>query len=468
VKKPPDRSNILLVTIDTLRADHLSAYGYVRTTSPVLDALAEDGVRFERAAVQWPKTGPSFASMFTSTYPKDNGIVRKVGIELPLDFDMLAERLHEAGYQTHAIVANGALAKEFHFDQGFDSYLELWKMEDDGEIAATQGGFVTDRALEVAQQIDSEKPFFLWVHYIDPHFPYIPPEGWRDKFQDDEHFDDAVKIQIDYDRPKREMVGIGAEQALEDREDLAFYVARYDAEIAYVDSEVGRLLEELETLGLMKRTLTAVTSDHGESLGEHHYFFDHGRFGFQTCLGVPFILHYPDVLSPRVVPEPVELIHLAPTILDAAGLLPDVGFGRGISLFARMTGQASSEAVDGSTTPEVIFSEAGYGRRGMWQRIAQDGRFKFVDAQEGEAQRWVTGEVGSRYALFDLENDPAESENIFAMEHPEARRLARAMERWLRSGSGTANEIEPESEMDPKTREQLEALGYLGGGAGGS
>jgi len=458
----PNRSNILLVTIDTLRADHLSAYGYERETSPFLDGLAAEGVLFERAAVQWPKTGPSFASMFTSTYPKDNGIVRKVGIEVPLDFDLMAERLHDAGYATHAIVANGALAKEFNFDQGFDSYMELWKMEDDGDIGATQGGYVTDRALEIAAGIDPEKPFFLWVHYIDPHFPYEPPPAWRDRFQDDEFFDGERQIEIDYDRPKREMVGIGSDQALEERTDLAFYVARYDAEIAYADQEVGRLIGSLGELGLMEKTLTAITSDHGESLGEHYYFFDHGRFGFQTCVNVPFILHFPGALPPRVDPDPVELIHLAPTILDAAGLLPEEGFGRGTSLFGRIV-QNEEPQTPADPDAGIVFSEAGYGRLGMWQRIAQDGRYKFVDAQEGEAQRWVTGRVGSRYALFDLEADPGETENLFTPENPDARRLARAMERWLRTGDGTPRAAEQETDMDEATRKQLEALGYLGG-----
>ena len=123
-QRPP---NILLVTVDTLRADHLSAWGYERATSPSIDRLASEGVRFDLAQTQWPKTGPSFTSIFTSTYPKDNGIVRQIGIPVPCSFTLLAEALQRAGYGTHAVVANGAVGREFYFDQGFETFLESWK-----------------------------------------------------------------------------------------------------------------------------------------------------------------------------------------------------------------------------------------------------------------------------------------------------------------------------------------------------
>jgi arylsulfatase len=455
----PPNTSIVLITIDALRADHLSSYGYPRETSPVIDQLAAEGVLFQRAAVQWPKTGPSFASMFTATYPKDNGIVRKIGIALPSDFDMLAEELRAAGFQTHAIVANGALSSEFLFDQGFDSYTELWNLPDEGEIQPTQAGFVTDRALEVTDEIDPDKPFFLWVHYLDPHFPYEPPPAWRDRFQNDEWFDNEVRIEINYEQPMSKMTGIGSWRVQDGRDDLAFYIARYDAEIAYVDEEIGQLLVGLQERGVMERTLTIVTSDHGESLGEHYYFFDHGGFGFQTCLRVPLIVHYPGVIEPAVDPDPVELMHLAPTLLEAAGAeLVDGRWGNGESLAVRLGRQRRSQRAE-PAEPHLAFSEAGYGRPGMWQKIVQDRRYKLVDAQEGGAQRWISGEVGRRYALFDLERDPGETENLFDPEHPEVERLARALRRW-QSGNG-GDPIEPDSEMDAKTRRQLEALGYL-------
>ena len=151
-EESPRRSNIVLITIDTLRADHLSSYGYFRPTSPVIDALAATGVRFEVPIVQWPKTGPSFASMFTSTYPKDNGIVRKIGTRLPDSFLMLAELLQGQGYATRAVVANGAVASEFNFNQGFDTYIESWKLTPPEEGVDPTGAAMINQLVETVMK----------------------------------------------------------------------------------------------------------------------------------------------------------------------------------------------------------------------------------------------------------------------------------------------------------------------------
>ncbi|MDX1501490.1 MAG: sulfatase [Thermoanaerobaculia bacterium] len=458
----PERPNILLVTIDTLRADHLSSYGYVRPTSPVIDRLAAEGVRFDQAAVQWPKTGPSFASIFTATYPKDNGIVRKIGIPVPLEYRTLAEELRGLGYTTHAVVANGAAGSDFNFDQGFDTYIETWKLPPTDKLPdPNRADGVTALALALTGRIDRDKPFFLWVHYLDPHFPYTPPEPWSDMFQDDEHYQPLRELEVDPKAKKRDLVGIGYGQVLDGRTDLGFYVARYDAEIAFNDHHLGELLAGLERDGWLDNTLTVLTSDHGESLGEHYYMFDHGRFSFQTCLRVPLIFHFPGVLSPAVVKEPVELIGLAPTLLEAAGLPLEEGrWAQGRSLAAELL---RPEAPDRPRRP-YAFSEAGYGVDGRWQRIVRTERYKLVEAREGGAQRWVTGEPGKPYALFDLESDPGETENLYDRLPDEAERLKAVLERWKAAGfdprRDDPSQVE-EREMDPETRRQLKALGYL-------
>ncbi len=457
----PERTSILLITIDTLRADHLSSYGYPRETSPVLDRLAAEGVRFEAAAVQWPKTGPSFASLFTATYPKNNGIVRKVGATVPLEFRMLAEELRERGYSTHAVVANGAVASDFNFDQGFDTFIETWKLEPGpGGGDPSRADSVTELAVGILERLETDRPFFLWVHYLDPHFPYEPPPPWRDRFQGDEWFDGEERVPIDPTRAKRDLASIGFGQVLDERDELAFYRARYDAEIAYNDSEVGRLLEAAAAGGRLERTLTVVTSDHGESLGEHGYYFDHGRFGFETCLRVPLIFHYPGVLAPRVDPDPAALVHLAPTLLEAAGAeLADGSWMQGRSLAPRLFGQGPP-----GETARYAFSEAGYGRLDMWQRIVRSGRFKLVDAQEGHDQRWITGALGDRYALFDLEADPGESTNAIAGFPEEAEALRQVLDRWYAAPfDARVDEAGEAAErgMDEETRKHLEALGYL-------
>jgi arylsulfatase A-like enzyme len=455
------RPNILLLTIDTLRADHLSSYGYPRATSPVIDRLAAEGVRFEQTAVQWPKTAPSFASIFTASYPKDNGIVRKVGVSLPLEFRMLAEELQAQGYATYAVVSNGAVASEFNFNQGFDTYIETWKLSPPGpDVDPTGAEMVTQLARLAIGDHDPERPYFLWVHYLDPHFPYTAPEPWTNRFDQDEHFDPAEKIEIRYDREVRQMTGIGADQVLDEREELAFYLARYDAEILYADTHIGKLLESLEGRQLMEKTLTVVTSDHGESLGEHEYFFDHGRFGFQTCLRVPLIFHYPGVLEPRVDSDPVELLHLAPTLLEAAGVALEQGtWIQGRSLMPRLLGHESAPPA-----PAYAFSEAGYAIERKWQRIVRDRRYKLIYARAGDEQRWIAG-PGNPMALYDLETDPGESKNLLHELPEEAERLQRALHGlWSAPRFDVLvddEETTEQLEMEEETRRQLKALGYL-------
>ncbi len=458
-ERTPKPSNILLITIDTLRADHLSSYGYPRQTSPVLDRLAAGGVRFDQAAVQWPKTGPSFASMMTATYPKNNGIVRKVGIPIPEDFNMLAEVLQGQGYQTMAVVANGAVGSDFNFDQGFDRYVESWNEEPPAPGVDTTGAIaVTALARGLLEEISPDRPFFLWVHYLDPHFPYSPPAEFRDLFQNDEYFEPNRQIRVDSERTKRDTFGIGRDQVLDGHDDLSFYIARYDAEIAHTDAEIGKLLTRAGSLGLLENTLEIVSSDHGESLAEHEYYFDHGRYGFQTCLRVPLLFHFPGVIDPAVDPDPVELIDLAPTILEFAGVeLVNGRWMQGRSLKPRLEGSRLDPG-----RPAYAFSEAGYGRQDMWQRIVRNRRYKFADSREGNAQRHMSGAVGKRYALYDLESDPGETSNLVDEMPEKAEEMLALVTRWYETPfdaiTGSTGDV---GAMDDETREQLKALGYL-------
>lgn len=461
----PAPSNLLLITVDTLRADHLSGYGYARPTSPQIDRLAGEGVRFTAAQVQWPKTGPSFASIMTATYSKDNGIVRQVGVPLSCRFRMLAEELAALGYGTHAVVANGALGREFYFDQGFDTYMETWKARAPapGEDP-NRAEVVTHLALEAARRIDRGRPFFLWVHYLDPHFPYAPPPAWRDRFQHDQQWSPLPRVAVFLDKPQQQMTGIGREQVLDGHDELAFYVARYDAEIAYTDAQVGALLAGLSEQGLMAKTLTLFTSDHGESLGEHEYYFDHGRFGFQTCLRVPLIAHYPGVIQPRVDTEPVELLSLAPTLLEAAGARLDQGhWMQGQSLGGRLVG-APGQTAEPPTGSALAFAEAGYQSQHKWLHIVRDRRFKLTWAPTRPDQRWIGGE-GVAFTLHDLDQDPDETTNVADHFPTEVERLKRALWSW-REAPPFAVEREQQDcgatrPMDRETEDLLRSLGYL-------
>ncbi|MCG8458835.1 MAG: sulfatase-like hydrolase/transferase, partial [Holophagales bacterium] len=404
--------------------------------------------------------GPSFASMFTSTYPKDTGIVRHVGIPVPREMTLLPEVLSEAGYATRAVVANGALSREFNYDQGFETYVESWRNPPEEAGLDPDGATrVTDLAIQLAGELQSsaagdDRPYFLWVHYLDPHFPYAAPEPWTDRFADDGLYDPGKTLEIDTKRTHRQMLAIGYRQVLGGRDDLAYYISRYDAEIAYVDSQVGRLLDSLSAKGLLENTLTVLTSDHGESLGEHHYYFDHGRFGWQTCLRVPLILHFPGVLEPAVDLQPMALIHLAPTILEFAGVELEGGrWERGRSVVPRLFGVEDRAA--------LAFSEAGHEAGKRWQRVVQNRRYKLIYARARQASRWIGGE-NEPWALYDLENDPEETVNVID-EHPEVyRHLREVLGDWLESGpEAREKQAEDATAMDEETREQLRALGYI-------
>ncbi len=472
-----------MITVDTLRADHLSAWGYERKTSPTIDRLAAEGVRFDQASVQWPKTTPSFASMFTSTYAKDNGMVRRVGVPLSCKFTTLAENLQRQGYATAAVVANGALGSEFHFDQGFDVYIETWKlahgMEADPLHDPNGAEAVTKLAEGLLAQLEAAakggKPWFLWVHYLDPHAPYAPPGDYAKTFQGDEHFDPTQKIDVGA-KPNQQMTGIGQKQVLEGRTELAFYRARYDAEIAYNDAQIGRLLDEMKRRRMLTKTLTVFTSDHGESLGEHNYYFDHGRFSFQTCLRVPLIIHYPGVIAPRVDSDPVELIDLAPTLLEAASGVPPARVPlQGHSLTPRLRGVAlpaptvAKEGDPWRRPPGLAFAESGWETDNKWQKVVRDRRFKLIFAQTRPEQRWIGGE-GVRFTLYDLPNDPGETKNVADQFPEELERLTRELWAWNRAprfNAETDTQIpatcadQAGREMDDETRALLKSLGYL-------
>jgi arylsulfatase A-like enzyme len=468
----PARSNVVLITVDTLRADHLSSYGYQRKTSPHIDELAASGVRFDQASSQWPKTTPSFASLMTSTYPKDNGNVRKVGIPLSCRMETVAEVLQRQGYGTHAVVANAAVGSELNFDQGFDTFVETWKLAHNGQaVDPNRAEAVTRIAAAELDRFDRRRPFFLWVHYLDPHWPYSPPPEWGQRFVKDRFYDPGVRIPIARGKKVQEMMGIGEGQVDAGHDELGYYVARYDDEIAYTDEQIGKLLAALRAKGLLGKTLIVVTADHGESLGEHHYFFDHGRFGYQTCLRVPLIVSYPGVLAPRVDPDAAELIDLAPTLIEATGV-PLVGgsWMQGRSLTPRLRG----EPLLRSATPEPLnhpgyaFSEAGYEQDNQWEKIVRDERFKLIYAQRLADQRWLAGGGDNvRFVLYDLLHDPGESENVASRFPQDLDRLKRVLWNWMQAPHFEAL-TEPPSEdckeqrpLDPKSEQLLRSLGYL-------
>ena len=444
-RAPQSRLNVLLITIDTLRADHLSAYGYSRQTTPNIDRLAREGVLFQRAISQWPKTSPSFASMMSSTYGHTNGLIRTTAQRMPDRFLMLAELLKAGGYSTRAAVANVNLGRLFNFDQGFDTYLEPWRETNEQR----RSDLVTRDGLDLLRQAaDEKRPFFVWLHYFDPHARYQPAKPYDGMFVNDTHFDASWRMPFQRER-RKDIGGIPTTASLGREDRIAYYVAQYDAEIREVDQQVGVILRDLEKRGLAGNTLVILTSDHGESLGDHNYFFEHGRFPYDDCVHVPLIVRAPGTSKAgHVVRSPVELIDLVPSVLDLAGLPPDRE-AQGKSFRRLLEGEP-----DGGSLWQYAFSESGYGEE--YQRSVTSERYKLVYVPDTDDQQVMKGRS---LELYDLHDDPGETKNLID-EHPElAGPLREQLSHWMADGS-TA-EAPREVRIDPVAEGQLRSLGYL-------
>lgn len=421
----PARPNLLLVTIDTLRADHCSAYGYAKPTTPHLEALARDGVRCDLAYAPMATTAPSHATLFTGLLPRTHG-VRKNGHVLVPRHRTLAEALRDHGYRTHAVVSSFVLERRFGLDQGFASYDDSLGDGQDAKEALFQTG---DRARAKAVAwlrrggdlggAGPAQPFFLWVHFFDPHEPYAPPAEHRRPF--------APKDESDA---------------------LASTVASYDGEIRFADAELGALLDALRGLGLLDTTLVVVAADHGEGLMSHGHM-GHGPQLYEEAVRVPLVLRWPRGLPRGArVETPVLLADVAPTVLALVGVNEVLERADGIDVADVLRGRGAGEA-----NRPVLLERRRYHEEetadGMPVRGAllgvRLGRFKYLEAPEEE-----------RRELFDLAADPAEARNLLAERPREAEGLARLLEAWRATRPG-----DEKADASAETREALRALGYV-------
>ena len=445
------RPNLVLITIDTLRADHVGAYGYARDTSPEMDRLAGEGILFEQAQVQWPKTNPSMASMMSSTYCMTNG-VREYGAPIDPKLMTLAQIMDRAGYYCASFVANAHLGRFFNFDRGFDEVHELWAERQHAHPLSLNyvGTYDNERiAALVTAWIGAhqDETFFLWLHLLDPHGPYEPPEALQTPYLDDEIYDSqnmgVAWAQVPYYQ-RREGMAL-----------LADYVARYDGEVAYSDQVVSRVVAELDAHGLAGNTLLVVSADHGESLGEHKYYFDHGKYMYQSCLRVPLVFYWPGTIpAGRRIDTPVGMIDLLPTLLELLGI--DISPYR-----AEFQGHSFAASIRGAPMAgRAIFAEGAAGqvsiRRGKW---------KLIDDPRADPK---TGQVGLQ--LYDLSQDPAETNNL-AERLPQVRDQMHAQLRaWKERMQETIGRYKTQRVdaklLSPEMRQLFRARGWLREGEG--
>ncbi len=296
--------NILLITIDTLRADHLSCYGYPLRTSPNIDGLAEEGVRFQNAYSPIPLTGPAHIALMTSLYPQQHGAtINGMHMSTHPRPVTLAQILHRLGYRTAAFVSAWPVKKGITgLGRGFNVYNQKFTYHYKLVNSARDGKDVTDAGLRWLKKRGGKEPFFLWVHYFDPHEPY----DLRPEFANLSHTSGASKVQL---APGRDLSSEDAQQ-----------VTAYNSEIAYSDHYVGQVLRQIKAMGIREQTLIVLAADHGESLGENGYW-GHGDKLFQGIVHIPLILSRPGTLPQGlVVKQDVGLLDIMPTILDYVGI----------------------------------------------------------------------------------------------------------------------------------------------------
>ena len=427
--------NVILLTIDTLRTDHLSFYGYPRKTSPHLDALAQESVVFRNAAPTWTKTNQSFAGMLTGKQTYATGLGPRKASFLPRENLLLSEALKNAGYYTSAIVSNANLSAYFNFSDGFDDYRELWRKQKGPaqEREWYRGDQVTQEGIAWLRKHSSQR-FFLWIHYIDPHAPYTAPAPFNDLFANDPYSGRYEKLPLEQ---------IKDSARLGEEEDPDVYIAGYDGEIRYVDKQVRDFLDVVDQLNLRENTLLILTSDHGESLVDHSYYFHHGRYAYNSCAQVPLMIRYPQQIpSSRGVEGVVSLIDLFPTVLDFLGLTWDASVqGRSLTPLLK----ENSEPPAG---PVLIESDRAVALRTPdWKLIRNKGK------------------ASPPFELYDLKADPEERANLIGQGFSAESQMK---ELFTSRTAGVEKELlsavkETEAEeLDPEALEQLRSLGYVG------
>ncbi len=394
--------NVILISIDTCRADYLSCYGYPRKTTPNIDAIANTAALFENVISPVPVTLPSHCSMMTGTIPPHHGVHDNDNYYLNASNITLAEVLKEKGFATAAFVSAFILDSQFALDQGFDTYYDQFEMRLDGLEASERRADRTTRLTIDWLDNHSREKFFLFVHYYDPHTDYQPPEPFASQFSDN----------------------------------------LYAGEIAYTDHQIAKLIGKLKSLNIFDSSLIIITSDHGEMLGEHGED-EHGYFIYQSALKVPLIFKLPRQRKPQRTKDLVGLVDIAPTVYSLLGIKPPSPLhGRDLSTYLR------SDAI--SPQQRYIYAESlyptKYGGNSLLGVVS--GRYKYIQTTRPE--------------LYDLEVDPAESENLI-LSRPDLARILREQLKHTLDESVRKPESDAAAVPDEETIRRLQSLGYVTG-----
>ena len=467
--------SVVLITVDTLRSDHLATYGYWRMTSPNIDALADRGVLFETSYSQTNSTNPSHTTLFTGRHVRAHGVADNLTAFDCSEIRTLAERFQEAGYRTGAVVSaahlNGAHSG---LDRGFDDFVDVQARHGASEPDYVEWTRPAAEAVSAAKswiRVHGTRPYFLWLHLFDTHLPYVPEEEFERLFVErlagrvdlmkKLHRKQIAPERIFQQNPDLAPMERVLFQAVHDHEipaDALIYngvgwteeeietlTALYDSEIAQVDHALGELIDALDWDG--GRPLVVLTGDHGEAFGKGGIYFDH-RGIFEPSVRVPLIIAWENVADAgRRISEPVQAIDVAPTILELAGLgIPD-----------DLPGQSLAGVVAGTDLPipRPIFIE--HANRSAVAMV--DGRWKLILSLLSDSKS--DDDLVYRHealALYNLEIDPSESTDLSESEPIRLSRMVNATLSWL---AANAERERVATELTPEVRERLAALGYL-------
>jgi choline-sulfatase len=395
--------NIILITIDTLRSDYLSCNGSTKVKTPNLDSLAQQGVNFTRTRSAVPLTLPSHTSIMTSQYPIKHGLRDNGTARLANERTTLAEILKSHGYQTAAFVGSFVLDHRFGLNQGFDIYNDrmppdptvLEKLEAERNADAVYSAFS-----EWFTRNAKKQPYFVWIHFYDPHAPYNPPENYRNKYANDP----------------------------------------YAGEVAYTDGVIGKVLQSLKTQD-SNNQIIAIVGDHGEGLGQHQEA-THSLLIYNSTLHVPMMIVAPNLISSGATfPYLSRTVDLAPTLLDLAGIQNALN-GQGISL-KKSIEQMKDPGIESAS--ESLYPKVNLG----WSELrgVENNQYHFIDAPKPE--------------LYDVINDPGETKNLMNQQPAIAANLRNELNQLYQASSSAQKNSQPE--MDPETKERLASLGYVSG-----
>jgi arylsulfatase A-like enzyme len=428
--KMPTSPNVVLIVVDTLRADHLGCYGYARNTTPHLDRLAAASIRFDTALSTSSWTLPAVASLMTSQSPSAHGI-RDKPKKLDERFPLLSELLRKNGYRTQGFVSHGMVSARLGFGRGFDAY-----DEESAGHGAISSPIVTDQAVAFLRNV-GDQPFFLFLHYFDPHYNFQQHEG--------HDFGGRYEGPLGSGEP---ILQLWKKLKHLSPDDIAYLISLYDSEIAFTDHHIGAVLAELDRQGVLADTIVIVTADHGEEFMERGWL-GHSITLHHELIRVPLIMKLPGV-TPRVVDTPVSLMDVAPTLLGFLGIeIPPDLDGRALDLRS------------GRDVPIApVFSET------FNPQVHRPGGAKRLALQSVVVgnHKLIYNGLRRRAELYDLSADPAERRDLRQAGTGDLEALQALLDTWTERTASKRRDDAEESVEDPFTpeqRERLKALGYL-------